>query len=396
MGETAARRFPIADADNHLYETRDAFTRHLPPGYERLIRFVEIEGRQQLVVKDKLAFILPNPTLERVAPPGKYEGDEAAEALPRAIVSPPEFFEPEPRLRWMRETGIDRAVLFPTLGLSVENRLDDPEERCVLVHAFNQWLLDQWTFDYEGALFTAPLVTLSRLDRAMAELDWAVEHDARIIYVQPGFVVTDRGRTSMALPQFDPFWRKVEDYGVIVGMHSGDGGQTRYMNEWEGTPGQDLSYFGKRDRPSAAFRAFIGQYERLTQDLMGSLVCHGLLTRFPGLKILPAEQGTGWVRPTFRRFEELWATSRQLFDENPLEVMRRNVKIHLFRDRDPVELVRLVGADAAVFGSDFPHPEGQANPLDFADKLAGLDEDEVALVMGGNLDRMLGVAQPVA
>jgi predicted TIM-barrel fold metal-dependent hydrolase len=74
--------------------------------------------------------------------------------------------------------------------------------------------------------------------------------------------------------------------------------------------------------------------------------------------------------------------------------MRRNVKIHLFRDRDPVELVRLVGADAAVFGSDFPHPEGQANPLEFADKLVGLDEDELALVMGGNLDQMLGVTQP--
>ncbi|MGE0796398.1 MAG: amidohydrolase family protein [Acidimicrobiia bacterium] len=395
MGDDAVR-YPIADADNHLYETRDAFTRHLPPGYENLIRFVEIDGRQQLVIKDKLSFILPNPTLEKVAPPGKYESAETQENLPRVIVSPPEFFEPEPRLRWMRETGIDRAVLFPTLGLSVEGRLGDPVERTVMVKAFNRWLLDQWTFDYDGALFTAPLITLSRLDEAMAELDWAVEHDAKVIYIQPGFVVTDRGRTSMALPQFDPFWRKVEDYGVIVGMHSGDGGQTRYMNEWEGTPDQDLSYFGKRDPRSAAFRAFIGQYERLTQDLMGSLVCHGLLTRFPTLKILPAEQGTGWVRPTLRRFEELWATSRQLFEENPLEVMRRNVKIHLFRDPDPVGLVRLVGADAAVFGSDFPHPEGQANPLDFADKLAGLDDDEIRLVMGGNLDRMLGVEQPVA
>jgi predicted TIM-barrel fold metal-dependent hydrolase len=392
----AEHRFPIADADNHLYETRDAFTRYLPPGYEDLIRFIEIDGRQQLVIKNKLSFILPNPTLEKVAPPGKYESDETIENLPRVIVSPPEFFEPEPRLAWMRETGIDRAVLFPTLGLSVEGRLSDPVERCVLVHAFNRWLLDQWSFNYEDALFAAPLITLSRIDTAMEELDWVMENGAKIIYIQPGFVVTDRGRTSMALPQFDPFWRKVEDYGVIVGMHSGDGGQTRYMNEWEGTPDQDLSYFGKRDKGSAAFRAFIGQYERLTQDLMGSLVAHGLLSRFPKLNILPAEQGTGWVRPTFQRFAEVWATQRPLFDENPLEVMRRNVKIHLFRDPDPVGLVNLVGADAAVFGSDFPHPEGQANPLEFADKLAGLPEDDIAKIMGGNLDKMLGVTQPVS
>jgi predicted TIM-barrel fold metal-dependent hydrolase len=72
------------------------------------------------------------------------------------------------------------------------------------------------------------------------------------------------------------------------------------------------------------------------------------------------------------------------------------VKIHLFRDPDPVGLVNLVGADAAVFGSDFPHPEGQANPLEFADKLAGLPEDDIAKIMGGNLDKMLGVTQPVS
>jgi predicted TIM-barrel fold metal-dependent hydrolase len=70
--------------------------------------------------------------------------------------------------------------------------------------------------------------------------------------------------------------------------------------------------------------------------------------------------------------------------------VKGNIKIHLFRDRDPVELTRLVGADAVVFGSDFPYPEGQANPLDFADALRGLSEDDVRKVMGGNLERMLG------
>jgi predicted TIM-barrel fold metal-dependent hydrolase len=386
------RRYPIADADNHLYETRDAFTRYLPPGYEDMVKMIDIDGRVTLVVKNKLAFILPNPTLEKVPPPGYYDDIENS---PRIIVSPPEFFEPEPRLRWMRDTGIDRAVLFPTLGLSLEERLqNDTEGRHVLVHSYNQWLLDQWTFNYEDALFPAPLVTLSILDRAIAELEWVVERGARIIYVQPGFVVTDRGRKSMALPEFDPFWAKVVEAGVVVGMHSGDGGQNRYINEWEGTPDAETEHFKQRSRESMAFRAYFGVYDRITSDLMASIVCHGLLTRYPQLEFLPAEQGTGWVRPTIARLEEVYAMQRPLFAEHPVEQLKRNVKIHLFRDRDPVELTRLVGADAAVFGSDFPHPEGQANPLDFADKLAGLPADDIRKVMGGNLDRILGV--PVA
>jgi predicted TIM-barrel fold metal-dependent hydrolase len=383
--------FPIADADNHLYETRDAFTRYLPPDRADMVRFVEIEGRVTLVVKNKLAFILPNPTLEKVPPPGYYED---VENNPRIIVSPPEFFEPEPRLQWMRETGIDRAVLFPTLGLSVEERLqNDTQGRHVLVHAYNRWLLDQWTFNYEDALFTAPLVTLSILDEAIAELEWVVEHGAKIIYVQPGFVTTDRGRKSMALPEFDPFWAKVVEAGVVVGMHAGDGGENRYINEWEGTPDEETEHFKQRTKGSMAFRAFIGKYDRITSDLVASMVCHGMLSRFPELNILPAEQGTGWVRPTFARLDEIYASyARPYFDEHPVDQVKRNIKIHLFRDRDPVELTRLVSADAAVFGSDFPHPEGQANPLDFADKLAGLPAADIRKVMGGNLERILGVA----
>ena len=36
--------FPIFDADNHLYETQDAFTRFLPKEYESLIKYVEISS----------------------------------------------------------------------------------------------------------------------------------------------------------------------------------------------------------------------------------------------------------------------------------------------------------------------------------------------------------------
>jgi hypothetical protein len=37
--------FPVFDADTHLYEGRDAFTRHLPREYDGLIRYVEVKGR---------------------------------------------------------------------------------------------------------------------------------------------------------------------------------------------------------------------------------------------------------------------------------------------------------------------------------------------------------------
>ena len=43
--------FPVFDADNHLYETKDAFTRYLPDRYRSAIDYVEVRGRTKIVVK---------------------------------------------------------------------------------------------------------------------------------------------------------------------------------------------------------------------------------------------------------------------------------------------------------------------------------------------------------
>ena len=35
---------------------------------------------------------------------------------------------------------------------------------------------------------------------------------------------TWKGRKSFALPEFDPFWERVQELDLVVGMHSGDPG----------------------------------------------------------------------------------------------------------------------------------------------------------------------------
>ena len=47
-------------------------------------------------------------------------------------------------------------------------------------------------------------------------------------------------------------------------------------------------------------------------------------------------------------------------------------------------LANLVGADRVLFGSDFPHPEGVADPLCFVDDMTRLDAEEVRAVMREN------------
>ena len=46
-----------------------------------------------------------------------------------------------------------------------------------------------------------------------------------------------------------------------------------------------------------------------------------------------------------------------------------------------------------LFGSDYPHPEGMADPITFVDELAGLPDEDIHKVMGGNLNRLMGFSE---
>ena len=52
-------------------------------------------------------------------------------------------------------------------------------------------------------------------------------------------------------------------------------------------------------------------------------------------------------------------------------------------------LIDLIGADRVLFGSDFPHPEGLAEPAKLTPEIAELPEPVIEAVMGKNLRELL-------
>ena len=48
-----------------------------------------------------------------------------------------------------------------------------------------------------------------------------------------------------------------------------------------------------------------------------------------------------------------------------------------------------------LFGSDFPHPEGLADPASYVSQLEGVPEETVRKIMGGNLARLMNVEDAV-
>ena len=389
--------FEVFDADNHMYETRDALTKHVPREYQGVIDYVEVRGRTKIVVKGVISEYIPNPTFDVVARPGAQEeyfkrgnpeGKSYREIVGKPIRALPAFREPGARAELMDELGIDRALMFPTLASLVEERLrDDVEATHAVIHALNEWMLETWTFNYHDRIFPAPVITLPIVERAIEELEWVVERGARVVLIRPAPVPSIRGVTrSPGLPEFDPFWRRVVDLGVLVAMHSSDSGYARYVNDWEGT--REFLPF-----KLSAFRS-VAMGHRPIEDTMAAMICHGALSRFPELRIAVVENGSGFVRPLFQNLGEAYRMMPQEFAEHPIDVFKRNVWVHPFHEEDIKGLVELLGADHVLFGSDFPHPEGMSDPITYVDELEGLPRDDVVKIMGGNLAGLVGAGVP--
>ena len=78
--------------------------------------------------------------------------------------------------------------------------------------------------------------------------------------------------------------------------------------------------------------------------------------------------------------------------DRPSDIFRQHFWVCPFFEDSVPELVETIGADHVLFGSDWPHPEGIAEPLDFLHECEGLPADQVRLIMRENNEKLLGLA----
>lgn len=168
-------------------------------------------------------------------------------------------------------------------------------------------------------------------------------------------------------------------------MHASDSGYTRFTDEWEGASGEMTAFRQSLFQMAAS-------HSRAIQDAVTSWVAHGALTRHPKLKVAIVENGSSWVRPLLAHLESVYDRFPHMWEEHPVDAIKRNLWIHPFHEDDPVGLIDLVGVDNVVFGSDYPHVEGMADPISFVDQLEELPDDHIRKVMGGNMSRLMKVA----
>jgi predicted TIM-barrel fold metal-dependent hydrolase len=377
------------DADNHYYEATDAYTRHIPKEMaKRAMQWAEINGRPRLLVGGKVSKFIPNPTFDPVAKPGSldeyFRGRNPGSKDIRALFGElepirPEYRDRDARLAVMDRQGLDGCFLFPTLGVGMEESLaSDPPALVAAFSAFNRWLEDDWGYAYQERIYAAPMITLVDVDAAVAELSRVLDADARIVCIKGGPAHSPIGLISPADSRFDPFWGLVNESGVTVGIHSGDAGYGRYINDWE--PYGDLEAF--RHSP---LRSVISS-DRPPFETMAALVCQGLFDRFPNVRVATIESGAEWVPLLIKKLAKSFGQMPTSFRSDPVEAFREHVWVAPFYEDDMGVLKDVLGVDRLLFGSDWPHAEGLSEPRDFAFDLRRYDfpESDIRHIMQDN------------
>ena len=297
------------------------------------------------------------------------------------------------RTREMEAAGIVAEVLYPNTippffpkgGLtSLTPTPDDFPARLAGLRAHNRWLA-AWCAELPGRRAGIGQILLNDVDEAVADVHWIADHGLTGGVLLPG-VPPDAPIPPLHAPVYDPVWRACAERGVIVNAHTGShapdyGEYPASLSMWL----MEASWFSHRP--------------------LWTFIMSGIFDRFPALRLVLAEQGSSWIPQALATMDgfypqiahgnigELRFAEPQLLERMPSEYWDTNCAVTAsFLHRDDCLRRGRIGVDRIMWGSDYPHLEGTAPYSSEAIRLtfAGVPEDEVAAMLGGNAARIYG------
>lgn len=388
--------YALVDFDGHYYEPADAFTRHADPGLRsRGVQWMESRGRMRLVVGGRINTYVANPTFDPVSRPGAlyrwYRGNPQRQTIVEAFGEleplPGAYRDRDARLAAMDRQGVGATLLFPTLGVGIEEALsDDPEAAALVFEAFNRWLDDDWGYAYRDRIHGVPYIAMLDAEAAHRELERLLARGALVVNVRNAPVPVPGGYRSPFDPAYDPFWSLAAESGVVVATHAGLDGYDAVVNMWE------------RSTESSIFRSPLRgviSKGRAVTDFYASAVCQLAFERFPGLRFASVENGAAWIPDLLRRLRDASNRHPGYFRDDPVETFLDRVWVTPFWEDDVESLATIVPVGRLLLGSDWPHAEGVVEPLDFVtESLGWADDATVRRVARDNAVELLGVNPP--
>ncbi len=376
------------DVDQHLFESRTTWSEHIEPAHrpDALSISDDEAGWPWLTWRGTRLTPIEVPIPERSTLIGRdrlrrLRGEQAPASFEELV--PASYRCAGARLEALDHFGLDGAVLFPNYGLLWEQRLaSDRVAQRANARAYNRFVADVCGED-DGRLFGVAHVLLHDPAWAVEEIARVRAQGVRLAMIAPAPV--DGKPLSHA--DFDPVWAAFSDHGVAPVFH---------VSEFE-SPLHPAWREGEQEDGEQLFDSIF--LSLAPAVALANLILHGVLERFPRLRIGVVELTASWV-PSFllhidgasdfytQRHGEPY---RKLADR-PSEYFLRQVRVAALPYEMPNRLVPKVGDDTFMIGSDWPHAEGVADPTAAAVRaVAGLADPARANLVGANAAWLLGL-----
>lgn len=376
--------YGIFDADQHLNESADCYTRNIESKYaDRTIRLVGdgmvVDGKHyERDHRDGLVS-WPGSLKEMLKGMKKGSGEEGAYEF---MKPDPAFSNPDLRLEMMDSQKIDKCILYSNgPGLLAEHIIDDEDLYYASSWSYLRYLEEEWGFSTASRMFVAPIFSFRNVDRTVEQLDWFFEHGGKVVSFVPGPAY---GR-SPGDPHFDRIWGRISDAGATVSYH---------INEAIGGYKADRStIWGEPPHPTfftqSAWQWYWAYGDVPAQETFSSLVYSNVFNRFPNLHIISAEHGCEWIPLFIRKLDKMRGMGRNgpwvggQLPERPSAIFKRHFRVIPFWEDDIDSVIDQVGPDVLINGSDFPHAEGLAFPTQMVEHLGSLNDEQKRQVMVG-------------
>jgi predicted TIM-barrel fold metal-dependent hydrolase len=393
---------PIFDADSHIQERDFGFmARYTPKRFHEdwLVQSRYDENGEYSLFLGQHKVDNTEISDGVVFPPGKLKewlkAIATGEEMDVRIPIEANMYQRDARLAKLDEFGVEACLCFVGLIIStfgwlhVFGKEKGYEGANAVLHAYNQWLVEEWGLAYQDRLYTTPILSLWDLDWAVREAEWLIENGVRVVTLPTGPGMDGR---PPADSYYDPLWSRLNEAGVLISYHVGDASFLHdLVRQWGEEP------LLNRRKGQSAWQWMFTFSEIPIMMTMSSFIYANFFARFPKLRMVSVENGAEWVPRFLHKMDKMRGMARAGYwshgqmKERPSAVFKRHCFAVAYPEDDVKRIVEEIGCtDPILMGSDYPHPEGVAHPRDFVgEALGGLDERQIAEIMYLNGRRML-------
>jgi predicted TIM-barrel fold metal-dependent hydrolase len=294
----------------------------------------------------------------------------------------PGCYEPKARVEDMEMNWVDRSLCFPTFPRFCGQTFTEAKDRelgLACVEAYNDWMVEEWCGDSDGALIPLIIVPLWDAELAAAEVRRNAARGVHAVCFSE--IPAHLGLPSIHSGAWDPFLAACEETSTSINMHIGSSSRMPATSS---------------DAP-AAVAATLSFNNAMAS--MSDWLFSGKLVQFPNLKLAYSEGQIGWIPYVLERADTVWREHRawvgvkDIVPEAPSTYYYRNIFGCFFRDHHGVDSLDKVGVDNVTFETDYPHtdstwPDTKAVATEL---MKGVDDAAVYKIMRGNAIRLLSL-----